>query len=172
MRRQTQAIAAANAERSAERPGKSALDKAEAAYRSAQESAGALKNFIAMAKSGNKVTAQAIPLEGTLAIVTSQGVKRINRTEVEQNQAAGSLFDNIMGRVGKLTAGQPVPPDLLNDWDKLADMMQKGSYQTYKGAFDSAKKRYHLTDEEPLPEPKGGGVSAPSASGWSVKTVK
>lgn len=159
MRRQTAALAAANAGRAEERPGKTILDKAEATFHQAHQSAEDLRNFISMAQAGNKVTAQAIPLEGTLAIVTSQGVKRINRTEVEQNQAAGSLFDNIMGRVGKLGSGQPVPPDLLRDWAKLADMMERTSYDTYKSTFDSAKKRYHLNDEEPLPGPGGGAGS-------------
>ncbi len=173
MRRQTMAIAAGNAARAEERPGRGLLDKAENTYRQAQQSATDLRNFISMAQAGNKVTAQAIPLEGTLAIVTSQGVKRINRTEVENNQAAGSLFDNIMGRVGKMTAGQPVPPDLLKDWARLADMMEKTSYDSYKGAFDSAKKRYHLNDEEPLPAPHNtGGAPQGSGAGWSVKVVK
>ena len=137
--------------------GRELLDKAEGAYRAATQSAGSLSDFVKAAQSGNKVAAEAIPLEGALSITTAQGVHRINRNEIDQVAGAGSLFDRIMGRVGKWTAGQPIPADVEKDFSDLAAILKKGAYQTYKDAHTSAVKRYGLTNEEPLPE-SGGKV--------------
>lgn len=140
------------------------LDKAEKDYRTATQSADTLASVVKSAQGGNKVSAQAIPLEGVLTITSSQGVHRINRQELEQIAGAGSLFDQIMGKVGKLKEGQPVPPEIQKDFEKLADVMKKGAYSTYQGAHQSAVKRYGLQGEEPLPQPGGsetlpGGVT-------------
>src|SRR5215475_12706848 len=74
------------------------VNAAEKQYRTAQESQGSLDDFIGLAEKGNKIAGAAVPLEGTLEIVTSQGVKRINRTEVEGIEGAGSLFDRIQSK--------------------------------------------------------------------------
>lgn len=135
--------------------GRELLDKAEASYRAAAQGAQTLTDFVNSAKAGNKVTAQALPLEGTLEITTTAGTKRINRAEVDQYAGAGSLFDSIMGRIGKLKAGQPTPPDVMDDSVKLAKILQGNAYKTYKDAHDSAVKRYGLKGEDPLPDPGG-----------------
>lgn len=147
--------------------GRGLLDKAEDKYRQSSASADELSAFIDAARAGNKVAAQASPLEGTLAIVGSQGVKRINRTELEGIQGAGSLFDQLMGKVGKLTQGQPIPSDIQSDFQKLAGLLKKNAYSTYKQAHQSAVKRYGLEGEEPLPEP-GGSAPTPANNPYRV----
>lgn len=149
--------------------GKELLDKAEGAYRAASQGARTLTDFVKSAQAGNKVTAQALPLEGALEITTTAGTKRINRTEVDQYAGAGSLFDNIMGRLGKLKSGQPIPKDVQNDSVKLAQILQKNAYQTYKEAHESAVKRYGLKGEEPLPEPNGGYGAPHKLAGATLK---
>lgn len=136
--------------------GKELLDKAEKEYRGAVQGANTLTDFVKSAQEGNKVTAQALPLEGALEITTTAGTKRINKTEVENYAGAGSLWDNIMGKLGKLKAGQPIPKDVQDDSIKLAKILQSNAYKTYKDAHTSAVKRYGLTDEEPIAEPGGG----------------
>jgi hypothetical protein len=42
-----------------------------------------LSDFLEEAKSGNKTAVKIVPLQGALQITTSQGVHRINRTEVD-----------------------------------------------------------------------------------------
>lgn len=138
--------------------GKSLLDKAEGSYRAAAQSADSLANFVTAAKSGNKVAAEAIPLEGALNITTAQGVHRINRNEIDQVAGAGDIFDRIMGKVGKWTKGQPIPPGIQDDFTALSTILKKGAYKTYRDAYTSAVKRYGLKDEEPLAEPGGGAV--------------
>lgn len=157
--------------------GRKALDKAEGTYRTAAQSADELSGFIDAARAGNKVSAQAVPLEGTLAIITSQGVKRINRTEVESIQGAGSLFDTLMGKVGKLVSGQPLPNDIQEDFKKLADLLKKSAYKTYKDTHSSTVKRYGLKDEQPLPDPSAavsgpGGVPAVGGTFNGQKVLK
>lgn len=118
------------------------INAAEKQYRQAKESADALGDFIDLASKGNKIAGAAVPLEGTLEIVTSQGVKRINRTEVEGIEGAGSLFDRIQSKVGKWVKGQPMPADLLRDFKALNDTMRRNSYRTYSDAYDQAKDTY------------------------------
>jgi hypothetical protein len=147
--------------------GRSLLDKAETQYRTAQQGANGLRDMIAQADAGNKVSAQVLPLQGALEITTAQGVHRINRTEVDQYAGAGSLWDKVAGELGKVTSGQPIPANIRQDMRKLADIEEKAAYQNYKGAFDSASKRYKLTDEQPLPQP--GGASTGAAEGqWEA----
>lgn len=151
--------------------GRKILDTAEKQYRTGAQSADEMQQMIDGARSGNKVFAAAVPLEGALAINTSQGVKRINRTEVDQIAGAGSLFDKIHGEIGKLTAGQPIPPNVLNDQEQLVKLLKKGAYDTYKGTFDSAQKRYNLTNETPLADPNAGfSVKAPDGSSHSFSS--
>lgn len=142
--------------------GRGLLDKAESEYRTAASSADELSGFIDAARAGNKVAAAASPLEGTLSIVTSQGVKRINRTEVEGIGGAGSLFDKLMGEVGKIGAGQPIPANIQEDFKKLSSLLKQNAYSKYREAHKSAVKRYNLQDEEPLPEPINPKPSTPS----------
>lgn len=142
--------------------GRGLLDKAEQNYRSAQQGANTMRDMLAQADAGNKMSAQILPLEGALQITTAQGVHRINRTEVEQYAGAGSLYDKIQGELGKVSSGQPIPPNIRNDIRKLVSAQEKQAYGTYRGAYDSATKRYNLTGEEALPEPGGG---QPTGSG-------
>jgi hypothetical protein len=148
------------------------INDAEKTYRNAKEAGDALDGFIQLAQSGNKEAAATVPLEGTLRIVTSQGVKRINRTEVQGVEGAGSLFDMIQAKVGKLTSGQPVPPDLLEDFKALNSMLTNKAYQQYSDHYDQARDLY---------EPEGvdfgkikklaapGGPSGASGTGHIIK---
>lgn len=149
--------------------GRKVLDKAEGSYRTASQSADELQEMVDGIKTGNKIYAKALPLEGALAVNTSQGVKRINRTEVEQIAGAGSLLDKIQGELGKLKSGDSIPPNVLPDYEKLAKMLKQGAYSNYRGAFDSAKQRYKLDNEEALPGPNGEGAAGTPPAGAKVR---
>jgi hypothetical protein len=69
-------------------------------------------------------------------------VKRINRTEVEGIEGAGSVFDRIQAKIGKWTQGQPIPPDLLNDFDELNKTLTNSGYRNYSDAYDQARDLY------------------------------
>lgn len=140
--------------------GRGLLDAAEKQYRTAQQGANTMRDMLAQAEAGNKMSGQMLPLEGALAITTAQGVHRINRTEVDQFAGGGSLYDTIAGKLGKLTAGQPMDAELRADVKKLTDMQEAAAYSNYKDAHASATRRYKLEGEEPLPPPSGGSAAA------------
>jgi hypothetical protein len=149
--------------------GRKILDKAEQVYRTGSQSADEMQAMIDGARSGNKVFSAALPLEGALAINTSQGVKRINRTEVDQIAGAGSLFDKIHGEIGKLTAGQAIPENILKDQEQLVKLLKNGAYKNYSDTFDSAQTRYGLNNETKLPSPGGSSSSGAPPEGATGK---
>jgi hypothetical protein len=163
MRQAAELNAGAGREFQAQERGRGLLDKAEGQYRQAQQGANMMRDMLAGADAGNKMSAQMLPLEGALQITTAQGVHRINRTEVEQYSGAGNLYDRVAGELGKLRTGVAIPKNVRDDIRQLVSAQEKGAYQTYKGAFDSASKRYGLKDEQPLPQP-GSGSSASSSA--------
>lgn len=137
-------------------------DKVETPYRDAQEKADILRTVVQAAKNGNMEAAGVQKLLGTLGVVTTEGVKRINGTELEQVGGAGSLWDNIKSRVGKVTAGQPLDPKLQDDLVKLAGLLEQSAYKKYSSGFDATTKRYKLTDEQK--------IAPPAADASSVQT--
>lgn len=122
-------------------------NKVEAPYLDAREKADTLRNVVALAKSGNKEAANVQGLLGVLGLVTSEGVKRINTTELDQVAGAGSLFDKIKGKAGKIVAGQPLDAGLQNDLVQLSNMLETSARKKYEQGFKQAKTRYGLKDE-------------------------
>lgn len=143
--------------------GRALLDKGEAQYRTAEQGAQGIRGMIDDALQGGKISARMLPLEGALEVTTANGVKRINRTEVDQYAGGGSLFDRLAGQIGGATKGIPFTPEIMNDMKRLADVQEKGAYDNYKGGYDSATRRYHLTDEQALPAPSASAGPAGSS---------
>lgn len=149
--------------------GRKVLDKAEQTYGNASQAADEMQTMIDGARSGNAVYSAALPLEGALAINTSQGVKRINRTEVDQIAGAGSLFDKIHGEISKLKTGVAIPEPILKDQEQLAKMLKHGAYKNYSDTFDSAKQRYGLDNETKKPGPNGEGANGAPPAGAKIR---
>lgn len=132
---------------------KELTEKVEQPYQTAASSAQTLRDTVALAKNGNMSAAALQNLETTMAAIRSQGLNRINTTEIGVSANAGSLWDNIVGKVGKLTAGQPVDAALQKDMQQFAGMLEKAAYQKYLAGHTSLTKRYGLSDEKPLAAP-------------------
>ena len=146
-----------------ERESRAAVHKAEQDYNSAQSTVAMQRQLIKDAKAGNKEAVRIVPLEGALQITTSQGVHRINRTEVDQYGQAGSLFDRIMGRIGSGVSGKSIPDDVLEDMDAMTQELGKNAYNRYKREYDYNRQvveGYGGKDFDKrvpmLPEEKGG----------------
>jgi hypothetical protein len=75
---------------------------------------------------GNKTAAALIPIE-TLRTY----LNRLNRTELESLSGAGSLLDKLQGKLGGLTEGKPIPPDIIQGFDQLAQMQENAARRTY-----------------------------------------
>ena len=131
---------------------KELTDKVVTPFNTAQSAAQELRDVVDAAKAGNKIAGSQQNLLATVASIRSQGLNRINQTEVGVTAGAGTLWDHLNGRLGKATAGQPEPPDVQADMLKYADLLEKNAYQKYVAGHQDITKRYGLT-ETPLPPP-------------------
>lgn len=136
-------------------------EKVEQPYQTALASAQTLRDAVAAARNGNKVAASLQSLETTMAAIRAQGLNRINTAEIGVTANAGDIWDRMAGRLGALSSGQPIPPDIQKDMEQFAGILEKAAYKKYSDAFDSTTTRYKLGDEKKLPSPassSGGGV--------------
>jgi hypothetical protein len=157
---------------------KELTEKVEQPYQTAASSAQTLRDTVALAKTGNMSAAALQNLETTMAAIRAQGLNRINTTEIGSTADAGSLWDRIQSKFGKVTAGQPVDPALQKDMQQFAGLLERAAYKKYLDGQTSVTKRYGLTDEKPLAgptiyarDPQGNLHSAPYGqplpNGWT-----
>lgn len=132
---------------------KELTEKVEQPLQTALGSAQTLRDVVSAAQQGNKVAASLQSLETTMSAIKAQGLNRINSAEIGATANAGSLYDTIVGRLGKLVAGEPVPPDLQKDMTDFAGILEKAAYKKYSDAWDSTVPRYKLGDEKKLAPP-------------------
>jgi hypothetical protein len=147
---------------------KELTEKVEQPYQDAVEKASTLRSVIDAAKNGNMEAANVQGLLGTLGLVTMEGVKRINTTELNQVAGAGSLLERIKGQVGSLVAGKPLSARLQQDLTQLSTLLEQSARKKYEDGFAQVTKRYGLTDEQMIPS---GGSAAPqqapaAPAGW------
>jgi len=122
-----------------EREARAAVHKAEQDYNGARSTVAMQRQLIKDAKGGNKEAVRIVPLEGALQITTSQGVHRINRTEVEQYGQAGSLYDRIVGAIGGGVSGKNIPDNVLSDMDAMTQELERNAHDRYKREYDYNK---------------------------------
>lgn len=132
----------------------SAAQKAATEFQTAQRASDAIESMISMVRSGNKAAGSNLPIVGAETLQALNGIKRINRTEIEQYQGAGSLLDKISGRVGKIVAGQPIPADILNDIEEMHKVLRSDSEKQYREKLDSVNQNYHSAFKPAIPERK------------------
>ncbi len=142
--------------------GRGKVTAVEKDYQTAAGSAQTLRDVVASAQAGNKVSASLQSLETAMAGVKAQGFNRINMAEIGIPASAGNSWDRIVGWFGKKAEGQPVPANIQKDMLTFADILDKAAYVKYLGGHTALTKRYGLTDEVPLPAP--GGATTPTAA--------
>lgn len=149
--------------------GRQQLTKIESPFLDAREKADTLRNVVALAKDGNKEAENVQVLLGTLGFVTSEGVKRINTTELQAVAGAGDLFDRVKAKAGKWTSGNPMPEGLEDDLVQLSSMLEKSAANRYQQGFQQITKRYPgLKDEVPL---TGGSSTVPDEVKSALKGI-
>ena len=139
---------------------KELTDKVETPYLTAKASAAMLRDVVASAKAGNKFSGSMQQAEAALSALRAQGFNRIPAAEFQAAVNAGSLWDNIVGYVGKKAEGQPVPKDIQDDMVKFADILDQAARKKYLDAHKSVKARYGL-DEQPLQDEPVATPSTP-----------
>jgi len=132
---------------------KELTDKVEAPFRQAQQSAQELRDLVHAAQAGNKEAASLQALQATMSTVRANGLNRLNQAEMKLPEGAGSVWDRVAGKVGKLVSGQPIDASLQKDLLDLADLMEKGAYNRYTTSHKDITTRYKLTDEKPAAPP-------------------
>lgn len=162
-----------------EREARTAVHKAEQEYNGALSTVAMQRQLIQDAKGGNKAAVRIVPLEGALQITTSQGVHRINRTEVEQYGQAGSLYDRIVGSIGSGVSGQSIPDNVLSDMDAMTQELQRNAHERYQREYNYNKqlvegyggkdfdKRVPMTPQGNT-EPHGGQGNTPAGATMKV----
>jgi hypothetical protein len=156
---------------------KELTDKVEQPYLDAKEKAATLRSVIEAAKNGNMAAGNVQSLLATLGLVTMEGVKRINTTELESVQGAGSLLERIKGEIGGITAGKPLSPKIQQDLTQMATLLEQSARTKYEQGFKQITGRYGLKDEQLLPSevptatPAAGGrvrVTGPNGASGTV----
>lgn len=153
---------------------KELTDKVEQPYFDAREKAETLRSVIEAAKNGNMTAASVQSLLGTLGLVTTEGVKRINTVELENVSGAGSLLERIKGAAGKVVSGQPLSSKLQSDLADLSKVLEQSARQKYERGYKAVTSRYGLKDEKPLETPAESGASPKAAAkvSFTVGEVK
>jgi hypothetical protein len=111
-------------------------------YAQAQSVTQRLNAMMDAARKGNVVAYQVMPEEGTLQITTSQGVHRINQAEIQQYAGGGSLWQRLMGHVGKTLSGKSIPDSVLDDMADIQKIQSEGSQLKYNNALKTINQTY------------------------------
>ena len=106
------------------------------------QAASDLGELIGEAKGGNKAAVRIVPLQGALEINTAQGVHRINRTDIDQVAGAGSWFDKVNGELGGALTGKNIPDNVLDDIQKMQDVITKNARTLHQNSVQTINKTY------------------------------
>jgi hypothetical protein len=122
-------------------------DKNTQAYTDKLNASQQLVSTIDAAQKGNKAA------PGLVAIQELRGfLNRLNATELKSvSSAAGSIADRVQGKISGLTAGEPIPANVLQDMKALAVIQQ----QAAKRAYDAGLQRLKTNgvDITKIPDP-------------------
>jgi hypothetical protein len=119
--------------------------KAGTEFAQAQSVTQRLNAMMQAARQGNVVAYQVIPEEGTLQITTSQGVHRINKTEIDQYAGGGSAWDRLVGHVGRQLTGASIPSNVLDDMGRIQQIQADGARSKYENSLNVINQSYGST---------------------------
>lgn len=139
-------------------PATSAYTKAGEEYATAVHASDAMNTLLDLAQKGNKAAGSNLPLVGVETVNALNGIKRINSAEISQYGSAGSLLDQVKGKIGKLAVGKPIPQDVLDDIRELHTQLATSSKDLYarkvqvvNGAYGSKFAPVEFSGSAPAP---------------------
>jgi hypothetical protein len=158
-------------------------DKASNAWLEAHQRGEDLGAFINAARKGNKVAGAYAPVEQVMFTNASQGIKRINDTELRAVKGAGDAKDRVESFFNHYTTGQPIPEGILNDMDTIRQAIMKSADSRFTqkttftnkntgASFETDPYKAHGVDVPFNGTPPGKVVTPGSTGGWSVKVIK
>ena len=141
---------AAAAERSAliqkQQIGLNRLDNADKDSNEKLQSVAAVEDVINAAQSGNKIAQVTTPMLVAFGLGNMEGMHRFNKAEFEMIGGAGSMWDKIRGGISGLTAGQPIPPDVLKNMQQFVQIMKERVTQEHAARRQQIKRTFDLPD--------------------------
>ena len=142
----------------------SAATKIISEYETAKKSADDLQTVLDLTKKGNKAGAANVPLMGVEALNAVNGIKRINKAEIDQYGHAGSLVDKIQGKLGGWVSGQPIPAGVLKDIEELhtslRNNLEKGANDKLGGVNQTYRSNFTLPSAQAAGGATTGGYQA------------
>ena len=117
-----------------------------------------METFLQAAKSGNKEAYAYLSPEGVLTLNTGRGVSRVNRQEIDAYAGAGSLYDQLAGKLGKAVNGRSVSADVLKDIGNLHSSIASNADTTFNEKIRSINQNNKSNYPE-LPARSSGGTS-------------
>jgi hypothetical protein len=140
--------------------------KADADFNDVLSKANNIKTSIQAARNGNELAASIAPLQTTLFITTSEGVKRINETELKGVSGAGSLVQELNGWFSKKTSGDPIPDKIKSDMVALMNLYSQSAADKYQRTIKSVNDR-HGTNFQPSSD-----LMSSATSGTASDTIQ
>ncbi len=133
-------------------------------YNKKVASAADMQSFLDMARSGNKAAGTNLPIVTVGMVNAINGIKRMNRAEIAQNEHMGSLVDKITGFAQGVVVGQPVPKAILDSLDELKTTLSKNADESYSKAIEGVDNVYRSNYKSVL-KPKA------AASGGKINVI-
>jgi hypothetical protein len=159
---------AAGVQTEMQKTGAALATKADADINDVVSKANNVKASIQAAKNGNELAASIAPLQTTLFITTSEGVKRINETELGQVSGAGTLVQEVNGWLSKKVSGDPVPDKIKNDMVSLMDIYSKSAGDKYQRTLNSINQR-HGTNFQPQSDYAQQPAAQPQSQAGTIR---
>ncbi len=142
-------------------PASEAAAKAGTEYAMAKSVSDRMAATMDAARKGNVVSYQVIPEEGALQIITTQGVHRINQTEISQYAGGGSLWQRMEGHFGKALTGKSIPGSVLNDMAEIQKIQADGARSKYENTLATINQTYGAAFKPvEMTTPEKGGSTA------------
>lgn len=116
--------------------------KVTAEYEKTKGTAADMQTFLDMAKAGNKAAGTNLPLATVGMINAVNGIKRINRAEIAQNEHMGNLYDKVVGFGQGLIVGQPVPANIIDSIGELKTALANNADAAYDRKLEDVDKIY------------------------------
>ena len=124
-----------NVPKNLQAPAAAAAQKVNDKFTGATQALDNLDGFIADAKSGNRVAGNMVGTQGVLTTNGVAGIHRFNPAEVQQISGAGNILDQMANRYGKITEGQPMNMDRLNDLQAMSRTLRAGVVKEHQSAL-------------------------------------
>lgn len=110
-------------------------------YAGAKAATETLGHVLDLADRGNAAAGANVASLGAAGIAAVNGIKRLNPSLVEGYGNAGSILQDIQGKLSHWEGKGPLSPDLLDEIRELHQAIGQQSYQTYTDSLNSLNQR-------------------------------